>query len=128
MKRIRAAKELSSKLIVLVEDDDLMAGWLVDALKEETPYHIIRVATARQALHLLCQVHAHLLLLDFRLPDMTGIELFDQLRSRNTFQPMPTILTSASLLKQEHGDRLLTYLEKPFDFDELLQLIERMLS
>jgi CheY-like chemotaxis protein len=76
-----ANNEPGSQTIIIVEDDTEISTVLVQVLKQETPYTVLHVTDAAQALQV---VHSHkpkLFILNYQLPDLNGLELADRLRS-----------------------------------------------
>src|SRR5581483_5799769 len=61
------------------------------------------------------------------LGDTTGIEVYDQLRSRMGWEEIPTLFVSATPPWHEIKARHLACLEKPFDLDELLTVVNTLL-
>ena len=124
----RSAVREPSKRIVIVEDDPIMEEFLVLALSEETPYQVTAVPNGFKALDVVKEITPHLFLLDYLLPGMNGLELSDRLHSREDLAEIPTIMYSTNLPTQELELRHITGLSKPFELDELLSMIERLLA
>jgi len=107
-----------------VEDEDAIAGPLAEGLTREG-FAVSRVATGREALDAPLP---DLVLLDLRLPDIDGIEVCRELRSRSS---VPIIVVSA---RGEEVDRVVglelgadDYVVKPFGFRELLARIRAVM-
>jgi CheY-like chemotaxis protein len=65
-----------------------------------------------------------LFLFDYHLPDMTGLQLYDQLHAQKEFEHIPAILMSAQLPGgAELESRQVLGLSKPFRIKQLLELI-----
>jgi two-component system response regulator VicR len=69
-----------------------------------------------------------LILLDYLLPDMDGLERLDRLRESKGMGQTPVILMSAALPKEVRARADLIFLEKPFEMDTLLDLIRHVLE
>ena len=67
------------KTILLVEDDTTISELLVQLITQETQYQVVAVPDGSQALELVRNIKPQLLILDYWLPSMHGIELYDQL-------------------------------------------------
>lgn len=119
---------LNDKTILVVEDDDSIGALLVEALSQETPYQAVLVTDGLQALQLVHQVKPCLFITDYRLPHMDGIELYDRLRSSRELADTPAIIMSAYLPEEEVKKRKLVCLNKPFELDELLNTVEKLLA
>jgi DNA-binding response OmpR family regulator len=116
------------KTIVVVEDDENIGPVLVEVLSQETPYKAIWVSDGLQALELIHSMKPNLFITDYWLPHMNGIELYDRLRTIKDYNTIPTIIISAYLPEKEIHERHLTALSKPFDLDELLEMVEKMIT
>jgi len=114
--------------ILIVEDDLDIGAVLVDLLTQETPYRVIHVVNAAQALDVAEHTHPSVGLLDYRLPGgMNGVELAERLRAIDGCAAIPLILMSAYLPAQDLKQRKLIGLKKPFELDHLLQTLEEVI-
>jgi len=120
-----------SKTILLVEDDEVTGSLISEIIMQETPHHVLLARDGFQALELVTEFETrpHLFILDYRLPGMDGIKLYDQLHAIHELDHIPAIILSASI--EEHKDQIQTRniigLGKPFDTDEFLLTIEEEL-
>ncbi|GHO62825.1 hypothetical protein KSC_017170 [Ktedonobacter sp. SOSP1-52] len=120
---------LPVKTVLIVEDDADIADILVHALKDETPYQVIHVQDGFAALKVVRTIIPDLILLDYLLPNMDGLECVELLRAITPIEQAPIILMSANLPRRakERKD-LLFLLEKPFELDLLLLQIKQILD
>ncbi|HZS75213.1 MAG TPA: response regulator [Ktedonobacteraceae bacterium] len=117
-----------SKTIMIVEDDPDTGEFFRMAFLQETPYHIYWATSGNQAIHFCGQIRPNLFILDYRLPDMTGLELHDKLHALTGFEAIPTLLLSASRVPEEQAvQRHITYMEKPLDLEEFMNTVDRLL-
>ena len=124
----RSAVQTPTKLIFIVEDDPIMEEFLVLALSDETPYQVIAVPNGFEALEVVKDIKPHLFLLDYFLPEMNGLELSDRLHSIEDLAETPTIMYSTNLPTKELELRHIMGFSKPFELDELLSAIEKLLA
>jgi len=113
--------------ILLVEDERKVASFIARALKENT-YAVDVAETGEKALELGTDVHYDAILLDVRLPGMSGIEVCRELRQRGIESPV-LVLTARGLT--EHKVEGLDagaddYLTKPFVLAELLARVRAL--
>ena len=122
----REAQE-ATKTILVVEDDVAIVSFLVAVIEQETPYRAVVATESYAALELVRHFLPDLLLLDYRLPGMNGIELYDRL---NEVAPIPAILMTATrqLPQQQLQQRQLIAFRKPFELDVFLATIETFLT
>ena len=118
---------ITTKTILLVEDDAAIAELLVEMIAQETPYRLFAVPDGVQALDLVNDLKPNLLLLDYWLPTIHGIELYDRLCAAKGLTQMPTIMLSVNAPLQEINKRKIMYIKKPFDVDKLLRAIDTLL-
>src|SRR5260370_39186931 len=83
-----------SNYILIVDDDPILGDLLLEALQEEA-YQACHVLSGEMALGTLQTVVPALLLLDYHLPGMNGLELADWLGSQEEYAQIPILLMSA---------------------------------
>lgn len=111
-----------SKKVILIIDDDESIGNMEQELLERAGYGVLRAYSVTEAMLVLKNNRADLVLLDLMLPGLSGEELLPQLKG------LPVIVVSAAKGDiQGKVDLLLggaaDYLTKPFDTKELLSRI-----
>jgi DNA-binding response OmpR family regulator len=108
-----------------VEDEEGIVQFLKQGLEEEG-YIISAANDGKEGLKLFQNDKFDLLLLDWMLPKMTGLELCKTIRLENT--KVPIIFLTAKDTVQETVEGLKSgandYIKKPFSFDELLERIK----
>lgn len=123
-----AAQTLRSATILIVEDDENIGEFLQQVIDEETPYHTTVVHDGPRALEKALQIHPCLLLLDYRLPGMDGLEVYDRLQSMEETRGVPAIMMSATLLSDELQSRGIHQLRKPTDIGNVIRMITHALA
>jgi DNA-binding response OmpR family regulator len=116
------------KTVLIIEDDASIGACLVQAIVEETPYLAFFVTDSLDALHVLEDIKPDLLVIDYRLPHINGIELYDRIHAQKVLADIPGIVISAELPQRETQQRHLIGMQKPFDLDELLNTIHELLA
>ncbi len=124
-----ATNQISVKVIFVVDDDEEIGLLLTQLIHQETPHHAWHHTTGSQALQAISTHTPHLLILDYDLPDMNGLELHDRLHALERLRNVPTLLISAiKPPMQEVRKRAITFLAKPLDLMELLRAIRKLLG
>ena len=123
-----AAQTLRSATILIVEDDEDIGEFLQQVINEETPYHTTVVHDGPRALEKAQQIHPCLLLLDYRLPGMDGLEVYDRLQSIDETRGVPAIMMSAILPVEELKRRGIYQLRKPMDLGNVIRMITHALA
>ncbi len=116
------------KMILVVEDDAGIGSFLVQAITQETPYLALLVSDGLQALNAVANVKPSLFILDYQLPRMNGIELYDRLHTTKEMEHVPAIIISARLPRKEIEERKIVGMNKPLELDDLLKTIEKLLA
>ncbi|MGB8347980.1 MAG: response regulator [Ktedonobacteraceae bacterium] len=115
------------KIILVVEDDNDIGEFLVKAIQLETPYQVKLASRGLEALRLIQILKPHLLILDYTLPDMNGLELYDKVHTAEEFAHVPALMISAHAPQIELRQRHLPLLKKPFELSVLLKQIQKLL-
>lgn len=117
-----------SKHILLVEDEAEIAAFIRQGLSEEG-YTVTWAVEGEKALDLIETEAIDLVLLDIRLPGVSGVEVLRQLRTRRMDLPVMMLTALDAVEDRVKGLRAGAddYLPKPFDFEELLARIEALL-
>ncbi len=106
---------------IAIIDDDIHIGNMLEEVLHREGYLVLRAYSGPEALYLLSQHRADLILLDLMLPGLSGEELLPHIHN------LPIIVISAKIDVQDKVRLLLggaaDYLTKPFDIKELLARI-----
>ena len=89
------------KLILLVEDDPANAQLFLHILTQEASFRVFWASNGRAAWHFTQHVKPQLLLLEYSLPDMNAIILYDRLHGRKELEAVPALIVNASLKEGE---------------------------
>ena len=116
------------KTILLVEDDSIISELLIQMITQETPYNVCSAPNALVALELIKNIKPQLLILDYWLPFIQGIELYDRLHNTEGLEEVPAIMLSVNAPLREIKQRQMTYIRKPFDMPKLLDAIHRLIA
>jgi len=117
----------SVKTILLVEDDPIIAELLVQMITQETNYQVFVVPDGPEALNLVRNIKPEHYILDYWLPTIQGIKLYDRLHNTKGLEQIPTIMLSVNAPLREIKQRQIIYLRKPFDMYELLEEIDKLI-
>ena len=111
--------------ILIVEDEAGIVQFLKQGLEEEG-YQITSVSDGLKGFEIIQKEDFDLILLDWMLPKMTGLELCKAIRLNNNHTPIifltakDTVQETIEGLKAGAND----YIKKPFSFDELVERIK----
>ena len=111
--------------ILIVEDEVGIVQFLQQGLEEEG-YQVTSAFDGVQGLELIQQHHFNLILLDWMLPKMTGLDLCKAIRKIDVDTPIlfltarDTVRETIEGIKAGAND----YIKKPFSFEELIERIK----
>ena len=124
-----ASEQVHMQVILIVEDEEEIGDLIVQLMEQETPYKAFAATNAIQALELVATIKPNLFLLDYQLPGINGLELFDRLHAIKGLEVVPALMFSANTLPQKAlQKRHITSLMKPFELDDLLKIVEKLLK
>ncbi len=112
--------------LLIVDDDDQLRTSFAKLLREEG-YEVVSAASGEAGLEIVESVPLDLVILDVRLPGMSGIETFKAIREIDSKLPVIIVTafgttdTAIEAIKAGAFD----YLLKPFDIPEMLNMIEQ---
>jgi DNA-binding NtrC family response regulator len=112
--------------ILLIEDEKNQRVLLRKLLEKEN-YQVAEAENGKEAIKIFSQADFDLVLLDQRLPDITGIEVLKNLKESNPL--IPVIILTAYANVKDAVDAMkqgaFHYLTKPVEIDELLLVLKK---
>ena len=114
----------------MIVDDERLVRWSLRLKCEEWGYSVVEADAGEPALRLAQRETPDLVLLDVRRPDMSGIEVLDQLKKNGDARAMIMITADPQLDDVKAALKLGAYdfVGKPIDFDELHVAIKNALE
>lgn len=121
---------MAGRIRILVVDDELIVresliGWL-----KTSGYDVCGADGGRRALEMLSQTDFDLIFLDIKMPDMDGMEVLGRIKADYPYSMIVMITaygsvqTAVDAMKRGAND----YLMKPFEPDDLVLLVEKLLQ
>src|SRR3984957_19365920 len=106
---------------IMIVDDERLVRWSLRQKCEEWGYQVIDADAGEPALKLAQRESPDLVLLDVRMPDLTGIEVLDQLKKNGDARAVIMITADPQLDDVKAALKLGAYdfIGKPIDFDAL---------
>ncbi len=115
--------------ILVVDDEPSMREFLV-ILLHKNGYGAHAAASGAEALTLLRQRHFDLIVSDIRMPDLSGLDLLENVKQQDLSIPVVLITAYASpedaVLAMKNG--AYDYITKPFKVDDILSVIKAALG
>ena len=115
---------------ILIVDDERLVRWSLRQKCEEWGYTVIEAESGEPGLKLAQRESPDLVLLDVRMPDLSGIEVLDQLKKNGDARAVIMITADPQLDDVKAALKLGAYdfVGKPIDFDELHITIKNALE
>ena len=116
---------------VLVVDDEIHIVHVVAIKLRNNGYEVITAANGDEAFELVCEEKPDIIVTDFQMPIMTGLELVEKLRRSEATKDIPVIMLTARGFaiedEQKQDLQISEFVSKPFSPRELLRSIKDIL-
>jgi len=116
---------------VLVVDDEIHIVHVVAIKLRNNGYEVMTAGDGAEAFKIACEEKPDIIVTDFQMPVMTGLELVEKLRGSEETREIPVIMLTARSFaiedRQKEDLQISQCLSKPFSPKELLENIEDIL-
>ncbi len=121
----------SDKTTVLIVEDEPAIIELVTFSLRDAGWNVCSVSTVQDAWDFITKRTPQLMLLDWMLPDQSGLRLLSRIRADRQFQDIPIIMLTAKSMEEDKLSGLNSgaddYITKPFSPRELLARAKALL-
>ncbi|WP_029001438.1 response regulator [Azohydromonas australica] len=117
-------------LRILVVDDEVSNAEVLALILHEEGFLVTVASDGRQALERIEQAAPDLLITDYMMPGMSGVELARAVRQLPRHRNLPVLLMSgaAASTLSAHAQHFDAFLRKPFDIEALLKAVQSLLT
>ncbi len=130
MNSSKGRRQTGARKVVLVVEDEVAIGQLIaDAISDEPGYCAIHIAAPMAALEATKHLTPDVMVVDVRLPGMSGFELYDQLQKDPRTRTVPVLFETASgpdAMTEFRRRGIATYVKKPFDLNVIVGYVKRL--
>ena len=113
--------------VILVVDDDVAIRALIQDILDDVQYKVILAADGSAALAAMETVVPDLVTLDLDMPGIHGGQVLELIRQHEHLRDVKVvIITSATTIAPRVKKLAQAILQKPFDIDDLLEVIQRL--
>lgn len=118
------------ELILVADDGQENREFIADYILGPNGYRALLAKDGREALDLMESTPPDLILLDYQMPRMTGIDVLRAMQANNWNIPviLMTFYGSEEVAVEVYRLGVRDYIKKPFSVDEMVEAIERSLS
>ncbi|MBI4748749.1 MAG: response regulator [Acidobacteria bacterium] len=121
---------------ILIVDDEMDTAQMLRVILESRNYLCSIASNGKDGLQLILDEKPDLVLMDYMMPIMTGVEAFKLLRrieSSTSNRPTPVIMLTAKSDNEDEQKELLdlglrAYITKPFRYQMLLETIGKIVT
>ena len=115
---------------VLVVEDESLIRWSLRQKFEERSYRVTEAETGKTALEALDTGIYDLVLLDYKLPDVTGLDVLRKLREMDTDSVVVMMTAYSTIENAVEAIKLgaYDYIAKPFQMDQLMLTVDKALA
>lgn len=117
---------------VLIVEDELDYANIMTQLLEPEGFKVVAASTVKEALNLLELVKPDLMIVDWNLPDRTGLELVKEVREQKKHRKLRIIMNT---IRDSESDQLSAYMEdvdlyftKPIKPEVFLEKVKKLLE
>ena len=121
---------MQGKLILIVEDESAIREMIRFALTR-ADFRVAEAANGQEARLRIADERPDLILMDWMMPGISGVELTREIKTQPTTKDIPVIMVTA---RAEEEDKIRglnlgcdDYVSKPFSFPELIARIQAVL-
>ena len=122
---------MANELILIVEDNEKNRKLVRDVLQFKG-YQTVESETAEEGIQLAREKHPALVLMDFHLPGMNGIEAFKVLRADPQTSSIPIVAVTASAMTEDRQKMMAAGFDglqtKPINVKEFLEVVAQTLK
>ena len=111
-------------------DDERDICRIISSILKEEGYRINKAYTGGQAIKKIKEKDYNLMILDYKLPDINGIRVVEEVRLTNPTLKVIMISAYGNPLTKSMAKNLVVYrfLEKPFDLNRLVKVVKGALA
>ena len=114
---------------LLIVDDNRRVRELEAEILCLEGYNVLQAESAAEALRMAASSAIHLLITDFAMPEVNGLELSRRFRAVHPQTPVLMVSGSLPLLRDESQDLdCIELLAKPFTFNDLVHKVRMLLN
>jgi CheY-like chemotaxis protein len=131
MRAIGALAGRVKRTVMVVDDQRYQFEFISKMLKDE-PYHLVFASSGAEAMRILRQTQPDILLMDYQMPDMDGMQVMRWMRSSSHFSVIPIIMITSnseeSIVENSLKAGATDFMVKPLNREALIQKVAKVLQ
>ncbi len=121
-----------TKKTVLVVDDFEVNTYAVGHTLKMAGYNVLKATSGKEALQVMQDSKVDLVITDYKMPEMDGVELIQHIRRLPQYRFIPVLVlsteTSEEKKKLAYDVGITGWIHKPFVIDKFLATVKKALS
>jgi len=117
---------------ILIIDDEEDMRFIISVCLTQGGYEVIQAASGKDALQILAMQKPDAIIVDYLMPEMSGLTLMNQLQNEKSLSSIPFIYLTAksdpTILAKLMKSGANGIIEKPFDPVSFVQLVQKLLN
>jgi CheY-like chemotaxis protein len=112
--------------LILVADDEVLLADILAVMLMDEGHEVVTAPHGRAALHMIRARKPALVITDFMMPLMTGLELAQAIQADSELVDLPVILLTGAQgdIARGHHELFKAVIDKPYKSEELLALVK----
>ncbi len=123
---MRTTTKVAPALIVIAHQDE-DERCLLRAILKLKGFNVIEARDGQEAIEMAIDKRPDLLVMDLKLPRVSGSAAIRQIRKRADLRNLPIVAVSSARSRQKFSGRSTAHLDKPIEYSELDALLDRFL-
>lgn len=114
---------------ILIIDDEYGIRWALDKALSEEGYTVVKAANGTEGLEAVASQNITMVLLDYKMPGLSGLEVLEQLKKTNPDLPVIFMTGHSSIPTALDSLRMgaIAYITKPFHLADMKATINKVL-
>ncbi|WP_277962164.1 response regulator [Pseudomonas sp. RIT-To-2] len=115
---------------ILIVDDEFMIANILELAFEEEGYEVVKAANGRKGLEVLERERPALVITDFMMPVMDGLEMARKIREHPLHRKLPILLMSGAQgsIGRATPELFAAVFDKPFKLDEVITKVKELIG
>lgn len=114
--------------LIVVADDEFLLTEMLSAYLEDAGYEVLTASNGQVAFKLVKERRPNLLITDFMMPSMTGLDLANAIRTDGDIADLPILLVTGAqgTVARRHAELFQHVLDKPYNIQQLLAIVDKL--
>ncbi len=117
---------------ILIVDDFETTVFTVGFTLEGKGYKVFKSSNGKEALSYLDGREINLIISDYNMPEMNGVELTEAVRKMDDYHRVPILILSTDTSPEKKKDALSKgatgWIQKPYQLDDFMKIINRVIN